>query len=134
MTLTTDQPTPLLSHTVAIARLRLCLLDTDQARLAKHVALRSAWSSLALENTTYENLPDDGDALLESADRLELVGGPAAAVAELRDEATRQARRRTYVEGTITELVEAADELERDIARLDTLHADYELALENLGA
>lgn len=136
-TRTSSAPTPvhgMVSHAVAHARLRLCLLDTDQARLADRLQLSALWALLEAQQRDYTTLPDDGDDLLESADRLELIGGPDSAVLELRNEAERQARRRTRLEGEIQDTVQQADVLERRIATLDALHADYELALEKLGA
>lgn len=132
-----SQPLTLLSHGAAHARLRLCLLDTDQARLADRLQLSALWALLEAQQRDYAALPDDGDELHESADRLELIGGPGRAVTELRNEAERQARRHTRLEGEIQDTVQQADVLERRIATLDADHADhaaYELALEKLGA
>lgn len=136
-TRTSSAPAPvhgMVSHAVAHARLRLCLLDTDQARLADRLQLSALWALLEAQQRDYTTLPDDGDDLLESADRLELIGGPDSAVLELRNEAERQARRRARLEGEIQDTVQQADVLERRIATLDARHADYELALEKLGA
>lgn len=125
----------LLPHTAAIARLRLSLLDVEQARLAKRLELSTLYANLEAQTRHYQTLPDSVvNELLESADRLALVGGPEHAVTELRNEAERQDARRRGLEASIQRDAEKADTLDREIHALDTLHADYELALEKLGA